>query len=66
MMKFLKGERRKITFKDFITRRYLWLGHIIRHNVFVVNILEGVVSGKKGLGKTSTTILKASRQIHRS
>jgi hypothetical protein len=32
----------------------------------VVNILEGAISGKKGLGKTSTTTLKASRQIHRS
>jgi ABC-type dipeptide/oligopeptide/nickel transport system ATPase subunit len=28
--------------------------------------LEGAISGKKGHGKTSTTILKASRQEHRS
>jgi hypothetical protein len=35
-------------------------------NEFVVNILEGEISGKKGRGKTSTTILKASRQKQRS
>jgi len=31
-----------------------------------VNILKGAISGKKGRGKTSTTILKANRQEHRS
>jgi hypothetical protein len=41
-------------------------GHTIRHNEFVVNILEGTISGKKSLGKTSTAILKASRQKHSS
>ena len=40
-------------------------GHIIRHNEFVVNILEGAISGKKGHGKTSTTVLKASHQKQR-
>jgi hypothetical protein len=33
------------------------LGHTSEHNEFVVNILEGAISGKKGHGKTSTTIL---------
>jgi hypothetical protein len=27
---------------------YSWIGHIIRHNEFVVNILEGAISVKKG------------------
>jgi hypothetical protein len=27
----------------------LWIGHIIRHNVFVVNILEGALSGEKAV-----------------
>jgi len=47
-------------------RSHPWIGHIIRHNEFVVNILEGEISGKNGRGKTSTTIFKASRQKHRS
>jgi hypothetical protein len=42
------------------------IGHIIRHNEFVVGILKGAISGKKGCGKTSTAILKASRQKHSS
>ena len=47
-------------------RRHSWIGQTIRHNEFVVNILEGAISGKKGRGTTSTTILKASRQKHSS
>jgi hypothetical protein len=38
----------------------------IRRNEFAANILEGAISGKKGCRKTSTTILKANRQKHRS
>jgi hypothetical protein len=57
----------KLLLKMLNNRRHSWIGHIIRHNEFVVNILEGALSGKKkGSGKTSTTILKASRQEHRS
>jgi hypothetical protein len=47
-------------------RRHSWIGHTIRHNEFVVNILEGAISGKKGGGKTSTTILTASCQEYKS
>ena len=62
-----KGKRRKITFKNLKkNRRHSWIGHTVRHNEFVVNILEGAIFGKKGRGKTSTTILKASRQKHSS
>jgi hypothetical protein len=32
--------------------RHSRIGHTIRHNQFVVNILEGTISGKKGHGKT--------------
>ena len=46
--------------------RHSWIGHTVGHNEFVVNIFEGAISGKKGRGKTSTAILKASRQKHRS
>jgi hypothetical protein len=58
-VKFLKGERRKITFENVKNRRYSWIGHTIRRDEFVVTILEGA-------GKTSTSVPKASHQIHRS
>jgi hypothetical protein len=31
-------------------RRQSWIGHVIRHNEFVVNILEGAMSGRKAVG----------------
>jgi hypothetical protein len=37
----------------------------MRCNEIVVNILEGIISGKEDCEKVSTTILKASRQKHR-
>jgi len=32
-------------------RRHSWIGHTIRHNEFVVNILEGAIFGKMALGR---------------
>jgi hypothetical protein len=32
-------------------RRQLWIGHIIKHDEFVVNILEGAISDKRALGR---------------
>jgi hypothetical protein len=29
------------------TRSHSWIGYIIRHNDFVVNIIEGALSGEK-------------------
>ena len=39
-------------------RRHTWIGHITRHNEFVINILEGAISGKKGLGRPRLQYLK--------
>jgi hypothetical protein len=44
---FSKGERRQFTFKNKKNGRHLCVGNIIRHNEFVVNILEGAISGKR-------------------
>ena len=62
---FQKVKEERLLLKIFKNRRHSWIGHTIRHNEFVVSILEGAISGKKGRG-ASTTILKASRQKHSS
>jgi hypothetical protein len=36
-----KGERSLL--KILINRRHSWTGHIIRHNEFALNILEGAM-----------------------
>jgi porphobilinogen deaminase len=63
---FQRVEEERLLLKILNNRCHSWIGHIIRHSEFVVNILEGTISGKKGRGKTPTTELKASRQEHRS
>jgi hypothetical protein len=47
---FQRRKQERILFKILKSRRHLWIGHIIRHNKYVVNILEGTISGKKGVG----------------
>jgi hypothetical protein len=39
-------------------RRHSWIGHTVRHNEFVVNILEGAISGKKAVGRPRIQYLK--------
>jgi len=41
-----KGER--LLLKIVQNRRHSWVGHTVRHNEFVVNILEGTIVGEKG------------------
>jgi len=54
---FQRAKKERLLIKILKNRRQSWIGHIIRCNEFVVNILEGAISGKKGCGKTSTTVL---------
>jgi len=63
---FLRTKEERLLLKLLKNRRHSWIGHTIRHNEFVVNILEGAIFGKKDRGKTSTTVLKASCQKHSS
>ena len=42
----------------FNIRRHSWIGHTIRHNKFVVNILEGAISRKKAVGRPRLQYLK--------
>jgi len=55
---FSKDERRKIKFKHFKTGRHSWTGHTVGYNEFVVNILEGAISGKKAVGKPRLQYVK--------
>jgi len=52
----LKEER--LLLKILKIRRHSGLGHKIRHNKFVVNILEGAIFGKKGVGRPRLQYLK--------
>jgi hypothetical protein len=47
-----------ITFTNFRNRCHSRTGHTIRHNEFVVNILEGAISGKKAMGRLRLQYLK--------
>ena len=44
---FQRIREERLLLKISNNRRHSWIGHIIRHNEFVVNILEEAISGKK-------------------
>jgi len=48
---FQRVKEERLLLKILDNRRPSCLGHIIRHNEFVVNILEAAISGKKALGR---------------
>ena len=45
------AKEERLLLKILQNRRHSWIGHTIRHNQFVVNILEGAISGKKAVGR---------------
>ena len=46
---FRKAKEERLLLKIFKNRRHSWIGHIIRHNEFLVNILGGTISGRPRL-----------------
>jgi hypothetical protein len=52
----VKEER--LLLKPLENRRHSWIGHTIRHNEFVENILEGAISREKGVGRPRLHYLK--------
>jgi len=54
---FQWAKEERLVLKILKNRRHSWIWHTIRHNEFVVNILEEAIFGKKGHGKTSTYLL---------
>jgi hypothetical protein len=59
----VKEER--LLLKVLKIRCHSWIGHIITHDKFLVNILEGAIPEER-LWETLTSLLQASCQKHRS
>ena len=48
---FQRAKEERLLLKILKNRRHSWRGRTIGHNEFVVNILEGAISGKKVVGR---------------
>jgi hypothetical protein len=55
---FQRAKEERLLLNFFKNRQYSWIWHIIRHDEFAVNILEGAISGKKGVGRPRLQYLK--------
>ena len=55
---FQKAKEERSLLKILKNRRHSWIGHIIRHNAFVVNVIAGAISGKKTIGRPRLQNLK--------
>jgi hypothetical protein len=57
------AKEERLLLKILKNRCHSWVGLIIRHKEFVVNVLEGEISGKKAVGIPQLQYLK---QVARS
>ena len=55
---FQKVKEERLLLKILKNRRHSWIGHTVRRNEFVVNILEGAISGKNAMGQPQLQYLK--------
>ena len=56
---FQNVKEERLLLKILKNRRHSWIGHAVRHKEFVVNILEGAISGKKkAVGRPRLQYLK--------
>jgi hypothetical protein len=55
---FQRAKEERLILKILKHRCNSWLGHIIRCNEFVVNIIEGAISGKKAMRRPQLQYLK--------
>ena len=55
---FQRAKEERLLLKIFKNERHSWIGHTIGHDEFVVNILEGAISGKKAVGRPGLLYLK--------
>jgi hypothetical protein len=52
-MQYLRGRREaeRLLLEILKNTRHSWIGHIIRHNEFVINVFEWAIYGKKVVGR---------------
>jgi len=55
---FQRTKEERLLLKILKNRRYSWIGHTVRYNEFVVNILEGAIFGEKAVGRPGLQYLK--------
>jgi len=55
---FQTAKEERLILKILKYRRHSSIGHTVRHNEFVVNILEGAIFGKKAVGRPQLQCLK--------
>jgi hypothetical protein len=56
---FQRAKEERLLLIILKNRRHSWIGHKIRHNEFVVNILEEAISRKKAVGRPRLQYLKS-------
>ena len=55
---FQRVKEERLVLKILQNKCHSWIGHIISHNEFVVNILEGAICGKRAIGRPQPEYLK--------
>ena len=55
---FQRAKEERLLLNIFKNRHHSWIGHTIRRKDFVVNILEGAISGNKAVGRPRLQYLK--------
>jgi len=55
---FQRVKEERLHLKILKSRCHSWIGHTIRHNEFVVNILEGAIPRRKTIGRPRLQYLK--------
>ena len=55
---FQRVKEERLLLKILQNKCHSYIGHKVRHNEFVVNILEGAISGKKAVGRPRLRYLK--------
>jgi len=48
---FQRAKEERLLLRILQNRRHSWIGQTVRHNEFVVNVLEGAIAGKKAVGR---------------